>query len=182
MFTSRGFRGATATLCAALLLTVGACGTDETESDERQHIRLYGTDGNMQNSYIAAFEEKAGLLDGMKGTTPLTRLSEEFKNRVLAMDPNVADFLYAAESYDAVAISALAAQLAGSTDPDRIAEQMVAATNGGTRCDSIEECLTLARRGTDVAYRGVSCSGPASPRSASRRPRATRRCTSTTAA
>ena len=156
MFTSRGFRGVTATLCAALLLTVTACGTDETESDERLRIQLYGTDGNMQNSYIAAFEEKAGLLDGMKGTTPLTPLSEEFKNRVLAMDPKVADFLYAAESYDAVAISALAAQLAGSTDPDLIAEQMVAATNGGTRCDSIEECLSLARRGTDVAYRGVS--------------------------
>ncbi|MGA3526624.1 ABC transporter substrate-binding protein [Melissospora conviva] len=156
MFTSRGFRGATAALCAALLLTVSACGTDETESDEPQHIRLYGTDGNMQNSFITAFKEKAGLLDGMKGTTPLTPLSGEFKNRVLSMDSKVADYLYAAESYDAVAISALAAQLAGSTDPDRIAEQIVAATNGGTRCDSVEECLALARRGTDIAYRGVS--------------------------
>ena len=79
MFTSRGFRGATqAPLCAALLLTVSCLRhrmEDTNRTSRSRHIQLYGTDGNMQNSFVSAFKEKAGVLDGMEGTTPLTPLS-----------------------------------------------------------------------------------------------------------
>ncbi|MEQ4300801.1 ABC transporter substrate-binding protein [Plantactinospora sp. B6F1] len=165
MLVFRGTRRAalSAAACAALLLA-GGCGSDgdgesgRAEPTRPSQVRLYGTDGNMQNSFKAEFDQQTGLLKGMKGTTPLTPLSEDFKNRLLKKDPKLSDFLYAAESYDAVAISAIAAQLAGSTEPARIAEQIVGVTTGGERCDSIEACLGLARDGTDVAYRGVSLS------------------------
>ncbi|MDG4790706.1 ABC transporter substrate-binding protein [Micromonospora sp. WMMD1102] len=162
MLVFRGTRRAalSAAACAALLLS--GCGSDgdgeagQTEQARPTQVRLYGTDGNMQNSFKAEFDQQTGLLKGMKGTTPLTPLSEDFKNRLMSKDPKLSDFLYAAESYDAVAIAAIAAQLAGSTAPAQIAKQIVGVTTGGERCDSIADCLQLARAGTDVAYRGVS--------------------------
>ncbi|WP_422772672.1 ABC transporter substrate-binding protein [Plantactinospora sp. WMMC1484] len=159
MLVFRGTRRAalSAAACAALLLT--GCGSDgegEAEQAQPTQVHLYGTDGNMQNSFKAEFEQPTGLLKGMKGTTPLTPLSEDFKNRLRRQDPKLSDFLYAAETYDAVVISAIAAQLAGSTEPAQIARQIVGVTTGGERCDSVADCLDLARAGRDIAYRGVS--------------------------
>jgi ABC-type branched-subunit amino acid transport system substrate-binding protein len=159
MFVSRGPRRAalTAATCAALLLS--GCGSDgdgESEQAQPAQVRLYGTDGNMQNSFIGEFDQQTGLLKGMKGTTPLTPLSEDFKNRLLRVNSKLSDFLYAGESYDAVAITAIAAQLAGSTNPADISQQIIGVTTGGERCETIAACLQLARNGTDVEYRGVS--------------------------
>ncbi|MBE1485877.1 ABC transporter substrate-binding protein [Plantactinospora soyae] len=161
MLVSRGPRRAalTAAACAALLLA--GCGSDgegEAAQPQPTQVRLYGTDGNMQNSFAAEFDQQTGLLKGMKGTTPLTPLSDDFKERLRKLNSKLSDYLYSAESYDAVAISALAAQLAGSTDSAEIAKQIIGVTTGGERCDSIAACLRLARNGTDIAYRGVSLS------------------------
>lgn len=157
MLMPRGSRSAALAACAALLLTVAGCGTDDKpEQAAPGQTRLYGADGNMLNSFGDEFKEQTGLLDGMKGTTPLTPLAQDFKNRLLAIDPKLGDYLYAAETYDAVVISAIAAQLAGSTDPASIAGQINGVTTKGERCDSIATCLKLARAGTDIEYRGVS--------------------------
>ncbi|MFC4149059.1 ABC transporter substrate-binding protein [Micromonospora mangrovi] len=157
MLVSRGSRAAISTACAALLLATSACGDDKPEAaPATTQTRLYGTDGNMLNSFAAELGDRADLVNGMKGTTPLTRLPENFKDRLRTVDPKLGDFLYSAESYDAVVISALAAQLAGSTDPAAIAKQIVGVTTGGHRCDQVATCLELARSGQDIEYRGVS--------------------------
>ncbi|MER6591490.1 ABC transporter substrate-binding protein [Micromonospora purpureochromogenes] len=157
MLVTRGPRAAILAAGAAFLLVTSACGTtDKPEDTATQQVRLYGTDGNMLNSFAGELKERADLVDGMKGTTPLTPLTDDFKDRLLAVDPKLTDFLYAAEAYDAVMISALAAQLAGSTDPADIAKQIVGVTNNGQRCSDAETCLTLARDGQDVEYRGPS--------------------------
>ncbi|MEW2376989.1 ABC transporter substrate-binding protein [Micromonospora sp. NPDC047812] len=156
MFKSRASRAATLAACATFLLATSACGTEEPEEAATQQVRLYGTDGNMLNSYPAELKDRASLVDGMKGTTPLTPLPEDFKNRLRSVDPKLGDFLYSAEAYDAVVISAIAAQLAGTTDPAAIAKQIVGVTNDGRRCERVAECLTLARAGQDVEYRSVS--------------------------
>lgn len=156
MLVSRGSRSAALAACAVLLISTAACGGDDAEVSPTTQVRLYGTDGNMQNSFLQEFRKPAGLLDGMKGTTPLTPLSEDFQNRLLGIDANLSDYLYAAETYDAVAISALAAQLAGSTTPAEIAKQINGVTNTGERCDAIRRCLQLARAGRDIEYRGIS--------------------------
>lgn len=90
----------------------------------------------------------------MKGTTPLVPLPEDFKGRLRAVNPALTDYVYSAETYDAVVIAVLAAQLAGSTDPAAIAKQIVAVTNDGQRCEDPVSCLTLARNGQDIEYRG----------------------------
>ncbi|MCW3813612.1 ABC transporter substrate-binding protein [Micromonospora sp. DR5-3] len=157
MPVSRASRAAISMACAALLLATSACGSDQPEeATTNTQVRLYGTDGNMQNSYAAELKGRADLLNGMKGTIPLVQLPESFKERLRTVDPKLTDYLYSAESYDAVVISSLAAQLAGTTQPTEIAKQIVGVTNGGQRCEDAATCLRLARTGQDIEYRGVT--------------------------
>ncbi|WBB73499.1 ABC transporter substrate-binding protein [Micromonospora sp. WMMD1128] len=156
MLGNRTSRAALSMACAALLLATSACGSDEPKDAATTQVRLYGTDGNMQNSFAAELKDRANLLNGMKGTTPLTPLPESFKERLRNVDPKLTDYLYSAESYDAVVISALAAQVAGTTAPAEIAKQIVGVTTGGQICDTVKSCLQLARAGQDLEYRGVS--------------------------
>ncbi|TDB72680.1 ABC transporter substrate-binding protein [Micromonospora sp. KC723] len=157
MLATRGPRAAILAAGAAFLLATSACGTTDKPKDTAiPQVRLYGTDGNMLNSFPAELKDRGNLVDGMKGTTPLTPLTEDFKQRLLRIDPKLTDYLYAAESYDAVVISALAAQLAGSTEPTQIARQIVGVTTNGQRCTDVKTCLRLAREGRDIEYRGPS--------------------------
>lgn len=144
-------------LCAALTLGVAACGAQEESSGSNVPLRLYGADGNMKNTIgdpVGKAQPK--LIDGMKGTTPLTPLTDDFKSRLQAVDPNLKDFSYAGESYDAIAIMALATQLARTTDATVVKDYINGVTTGGKECTSIEECLDLATKGTDIAYRGIT--------------------------
>ncbi|MEU7802590.1 ABC transporter substrate-binding protein [Micromonospora arborensis] len=157
MLVSRASRAATLAACMTFLLAASACGTDQPdEAAAAQQVRLYGADGNMLNSFAAELKERATLVDGMKGTTPLTPLPEDFKARIRSVNPKLTDYNYSAEAYDAVLISALAAQLAGTTDPAAIARQIVGVTNNGQRCETAATCLQLTRGGQDVEYRSVS--------------------------
>ncbi|RIV38883.1 ABC transporter substrate-binding protein [Micromonospora radicis] len=156
MHMSRGARTAITVACATVLLATSACGNDQPEESSTQQVRLYGTDGNMSNSYADELGDRANLVDGMKGTTPLTPLPEDFRKRLLSVDPDLDGFLYAAEAYDAVVISALAAEIAGTTAPAAIAKQIVGVTNNGTQCGTVTQCLRLIRDGKDIEYRSVS--------------------------
>lgn len=151
-------RGALLVASAALLLTGTACNSSDKPdaSSETRTVRLYGADGNMSNSFGDEFKEKPGLLAGMKGTAPLTPLEGGFKARLKAVDADLKDFSYSAETYDAVMISSLAAELAGTTSPRQIAKYVNGVTAGGEACDDAESCLTLAKDGKDIQYRGVS--------------------------
>ena len=82
------------------------------------------------------FKDEAGMLARMKGTTPLAPLSEDFKARIKALRPELTDYTYAGETYDAIVISALAAQQAGSIEPTEIANQINSVTTGGTECQT----------------------------------------------
>ncbi|MFU8850937.1 ABC transporter substrate-binding protein [Micromonospora sp. SL1-18] len=157
MLVSRAPRAAIVVASAALLLATSACGSGRPEEATTDtQVRLYGTDGNMANSFAEKLEDRASLVNGMKGTMPMTPLQESFKERLRKVDPKLNDYTYAAETYDAMVISALAAQLAGTTEPTQIAKQIVGVTNGGQRCEDPVECLRLARAGQDIEYRGVS--------------------------
>ncbi|GGJ89647.1 hypothetical protein GCM10010123_19200 [Pilimelia anulata] len=145
-------------VAAALLITgTAACGGEDPGAGDRPAaVRIYGADGNMSNSFGEAFKGQPGLLAGMKGTIPLTPLSESFRTRLTEVDGSLTDFSYAAEAYDAVVISAIAAEVAGSTSSRRIAEQITGVTAGGELCETVAGCLRLARAGKDLRYRGIS--------------------------
>ncbi|HEY8473221.1 MAG TPA: ABC transporter substrate-binding protein [Natronosporangium sp.] len=142
-------------MSAALVLAACADNGDDASEGGDGTIRLYGTDGTMQNEFAAELADRR-VLNGMKGTAPLNPLPAEFTNRLLEIDDSLAGFLFAGETYDAVVISALAAELAGTPDPEVVKDYINGVTAGGEECDNVADCLDLARDGTDLAYRGVS--------------------------
>jgi ABC-type branched-subunit amino acid transport system substrate-binding protein len=156
MHLSRGVTVAACTVAVVLSMTACKSGDTDRDSTSATQVRLYGADGNMSNSFGEEFKDQPGTLAGMKGTTPLTPLSEEFKRRLHTIDPTLNDYTYAAESYDAVVIVSLAAELAGTTAPKELAKYINGVTTGGQECDVVKQCLELARAGTDLSYRGVS--------------------------
>jgi ABC-type branched-subunit amino acid transport system substrate-binding protein len=91
----------------------------------------------------------------MKGTLPLVALSDEFKGRLLEIDPALEDYSYAAETYDAVVVIALAVEVAKS-DGIEFASEINGVTRGGEKCTDYASCLELVKAGTDIDYDGVS--------------------------
>ena len=92
----------------------------------------------------------------MKGTLPLTELSGAFRDRLMQQDPALTDFNYAAESYDAVIISALAAESVKSTNGADIATGINAITKDGEKCTDYAGCKAILDRGGDVDYDGAT--------------------------
>jgi branched-chain amino acid transport system substrate-binding protein len=123
-------------------------------------IPVYGTDGNMGNALGEQFADAGGAegaLACLRGTTPLTELSTEFTDRLLAVNDTLIDFNYAAESYDAVVITALAANEVGSSeDPVAIGAEINGVTKDGTVCETYADCIALQADGEDIDYDGVS--------------------------
>lgn len=150
---------AVAIMALGMVLAVAGCGVltqGEGEGAPDRVVRMYGTDGNMSNAFGNVLKENPSVLNGMKGTTPLTPLSDDFKRRVKAVDSTLNDFNYAGESYDAVIIAGLAAEAARTVEPAGIAKQLIGTTTGENQCDTVAACLAAARAGRDFKYRGVS--------------------------
>lgn len=114
--------------------------------------KVYFVDGNLSNSY----EFPEGTLDGAKGTLPGNFASDEFRARLLEIDPALTDFSYSAESYDAVILAALAAAQGGSDDPTTIRDNLKSVSEGGTKCETFADCLALLDGGDDIDYDGPS--------------------------
>jgi ABC-type branched-subunit amino acid transport system substrate-binding protein len=119
-----------------------------------QEVPLYLVDGNTGNAL--GEDLPPGLLEGVKGSIPGAEATEEFRQRLLEVDPALTDFSYAAESYDAVIISALAAVAAESDAGTDIGAEIPGVTRDGTECTSFQECVDLLNEGEDIDYNGVS--------------------------
>ena len=91
----------------------------------------------------------------MKGTTPLVELSQGFKDKLLKVDPALKDFNYAAETYDAVTIIALAAEKAKSDGID-YAKEINGITRQGEKCTDFATCKAVIDKGGDPDYDGQS--------------------------
>jgi ABC-type branched-subunit amino acid transport system substrate-binding protein len=122
--------------------------------------QVYLVDGNIGNALGEDFTEE-GALVGAQGTQPAAEITEEFKNQLLGVDPGLIDFNYGPETYDAVVITALAAELAQSDDPAQVATFINGVTREGEKCATFTECKALIDGGeTDIDYDGPS--GPQS--------------------
>ena len=121
---------------------------------------IYLVDGNIGNALGEEFSEP-GALVGVKGTLPTAELTDEFRGRLdqqwrtSAGEP-LQDYSYGPETYDAVVIMALAAEIAGSDDPAQIAAHINGVTREGTECTTYEECKQLVADGEDIDYNGPS--------------------------
>ena len=121
---------------------------------------IYLVDGNIGNALGQEFAEP-GILVGVKGTLPTAELTEEFRGRLDGQWQKdtggpLDDYSYGPETYDAVVIMALAAEIAGSDDPAQIAANINGVTREGTECTTFEECKQLVADGEDIDYNGPS--------------------------
>src|SRR5215207_5153638 len=120
--------------------------------------QLYFVDGNLSD-YSADWAP--GLVTGAKGTLPGLDVGTlgDFTDRLLEVDPALADYSYAAESYDAVVLLALAAYAANSTDGTEIAKYLQQVSGGsgdGEKVSSFEEAIALLDEGQQIDYDGPS--------------------------
>ena len=102
-----------------------------------------------------------GALAGMKGTTPLTDLSADFKKRLKAVNPELEGLTTTPVSPTTRSSSiALAAQAAGTNDANTFEAYINGLTFGGDKCTDYAACLKILKAGGNVDYDGVA--GPLS--------------------
>ncbi|MEV0389964.1 ABC transporter substrate-binding protein [Nonomuraea sp. NPDC050643] len=116
--------------------------------------KWYMVDGNMSNTNFARAPK--GTLEGVKGTLPGAAAPEEFQKRLLRVNADLSEYTYAAESYDAVTLIALAAEAAKDDAGGAIAANLVEVSKGGQKCAGFKECVDLLKAGKDIDYEGVS--------------------------
>ena len=122
-----------------------------------QQVQLYLVDGNLSNTLAEGLPE--GTMTGVKGTTPGAKPTDAFRAELLTVDPKLTDFTYAAESYDAVNLIALAAIKAGNDSGPAIAANLQAvsgANDTGEACNTFQQCADLLKSGKQINYEGQS--------------------------
>jgi ABC-type branched-subunit amino acid transport system substrate-binding protein len=118
--------------------------------------RVYGSSANMTNTLAGQVSPRdPGVLAGMKGTLPGAG-GDAFVKRLREANPGLRDLTYAAQAYDAVVITALAAAVAGTDEPAAIAKEINGVTKTGEKCTSFATCMTLVRNRKDIDYDGPS--------------------------
>ncbi|MFC9561909.1 ABC transporter substrate-binding protein [Agromyces sp. NPDC056965] len=118
--------------------------------------QLYFVDGNLSD-YSADFAP--GLIAGSKGTLPGPKLEDDFRDRLLGIDPDLADFSYGPESYDATVLIALAAYAANSTDGADIAKYLRQVSGGsgdGEKVTTFADGAALLAEGKQIDFDGAS--------------------------
>jgi branched-chain amino acid transport system substrate-binding protein len=124
----------------------------ELETQGFDLSKVYFVDGNLSDYS----DDNMPSLEGAKGTLPGAQAPEEFQQRLLELDPALDGFSYAAESYDAVLLVALAAEAAGDDSGQSIASELVNVSRDGTACTGFAECMELIEAGEDIDYEGIS--------------------------
>jgi len=126
--------------------------------------KVYLSDGNTSD-FSADFEK--GTLEGAQGTIPGADPDATFKDRVSgwaeqADGKPLKDFSYAAESYDATILAALAAVKGGATDSQTVRDNYadVSGASEGEECKSYADCVKLLGDGKEIRYTGPSGIGP----------------------
>ena len=103
----------------------------------------------------------AGTITGSIASMPGLDISKlgDFTDRLLDINPALTDFSYAAETYDAVVLAALAALAANSTKGADIAASLREVSGGegdGTKADDFPSAAKVILDGGVVDYDGVS--------------------------
>jgi ABC-type branched-subunit amino acid transport system substrate-binding protein len=158
-------------LLVGLALVATACGDDDDEpaatdapvvteapaTTEAEAPATTEAEAPATTEAVATTEGEAagGDLEGFKGTTPLTPLADDFKARLLEVDPALVDYNYAAEAYDLTTIIALAVELA-QDDGIAYASEIQGITRDGEKCTDYATCKAIIDAGGDPDFDGYS--------------------------
>jgi ABC-type branched-subunit amino acid transport system substrate-binding protein len=125
-----------------------------------QELQFFLVDGNISTTAYKDFpkDTMTGVIASVPTGDPSVDL-EAFNARLLEADPNLTDFAYGAQAYDATILIALAADYAGCADGTAIAAAMPMVANadaGGEACGSYADCLAIIQAGGQPNYDGVT--------------------------
>ncbi len=153
---------------AGLAIVAASCGDDKKDTSADTTAAAVETTAAAVDTTAAATDTTAaaapdttgaaasgGDLEGFKGTTPLTQLGDDFKARLLEVDPALVDFNYAAEAYDLTLVIALAVAQAND-DGIAYASEIQGITRDGEKCTNFADCMAIITAGGDVDYDGYS--------------------------
>ena len=105
----------------------------------------------------------SGALDGARGILPGVFPSAHFQGELVSVDPGLKDMTFAAETYDAVNLAAIAAAAADDDAGTSIAARLIAVSGGGAQpagetgvCTSYQACIDVLRSGKRPDYDGQS--------------------------
>jgi ABC-type branched-subunit amino acid transport system substrate-binding protein len=103
-------------------------------------------------------DEPSGILAGLKGTAPLAEVPQSLAQWLRTIAPTLgADAPQAIRPYDAVVVAALAAEVARSDAPAKMAAEVIGVTGGGgDKCTTFQECTYLTDQLKDPDYDGPS--------------------------
>lgn len=125
-----------------------------------QDVQIYLADGNLSATAFKDFPKDT--MTGVIGTVPTGDPSvdvEAFNGKLLEQDPELTDFAYGAQAYDATILVALAAEYAGCADGTAMAAAMPMIANadaGGEACGTYADCLAIIQAGGQPDYNGVT--------------------------
>lgn len=125
-----------------------------------QDVQVFLVDGNISTTAYKDFPKDT--MTGVIATVPTGDPSvdvEAFNARLLEADPNLTDFAYGAQAYDATILVAIAADYAGCADGTAIAAAMPMVANadaGGEACSTYADCLAIIQAGGQPNYEGVT--------------------------
>lgn len=120
-----------------------------------QDIGVYGVDGNRDEEMAGSVDPgNPNVLDGLKGTAPDTQVDPDWRQRF--DDFSGEQPIFSAQAFDCVTLVALAAEAAGSTDPEAMAGAMVDLTTGDNDCTGFAECRDLLEQGESINYQAAS--------------------------
>lgn len=98
----------------------------------------------------------AGAIEGATGIRAGAEVDEAFAARLLQSDPRLRTQRFAAETYDAVVVAALAATIAGDDGGSSISREFATALTGDIVCSSFGECLDVLENERSIDYDGLS--------------------------
>ena len=125
-----------------------------------QDVQIFLVDGNISTTAYKDFpkDTMTGVIASVPTGDPSVDV-EAFNARLLEQDPNLTDFAYGAQAYDATILVALAADYAGCADGTAIAAAMPMIANadaGGEACQTYADCLAIIQAGGQPNYDGVT--------------------------
>ncbi len=97
-----------------------------------------------------------GLLEGARGVREGAPTTDELLARLRQSDPALVSAPFASETYDAVVLVALAAELAGDDSGFSVARFVREAASEGIACSSFGECMDVLATEPQIEYQGLS--------------------------
>lgn len=125
-----------------------------------QDVQIFLVDGNISTTAYADFP--AGTMDGVVATVPTGDPNSDidaFNQRLLTVDPDLTDFAYGAQAYDATMLVAIAAQYAGCADARAIANALPEIANAGPgkeKCTTWDDCNAIIQAGGTPDFDGAT--------------------------